>query len=200
MPEFSLERRFFNTELRMEGQGEQRQIVGFGAMFNRLSEDLGGFREMILPEAFTDTLTDDVRGLFNHDPNLILGRTLAETMTLEETPEGLIYRITPPETSYAQDLIMSMERGDVNRSSFGFRVLEESWKHPTEDQPLPVRVLHKVRLYDTGPVTFPAYPETSAEVRSEARAKATEIINQSRTSWAWELSLKERQLQLAEKL
>jgi len=66
-----IERRFFKTELRVKGKKEKRQIIGHGAVFNQLSENLGGFREMIMPGAFNDSLDADVRSLFNHNPDLI---------------------------------------------------------------------------------------------------------------------------------
>ncbi|MCB0190634.1 MAG: HK97 family phage prohead protease [Anaerolineae bacterium] len=168
-----IERRIITTEVRMvEGEDGTRTIRGHGAVFNAMSEDLGGFREIIMPGAFSESLGDDVRGLFNHDPNLILGRTASQTMALVEDEDGLLYEIDPPDTQYARDLQVSIDRGDVSQSSFGFRALEESWRHPTEEEPLPVRVLHRVKLYDTGPVTFPAYPDTSAAVRDMAKLMA----------------------------
>ena len=165
-----LERRFLSDEVRLDEVEGERRIVGYGAVFNALSEDLGGFRELVLPGAFSRAAQkDDVRALFNHNPSLILGRNRAGTLRLTEDERGLHYIIVPPETQYARDLIVSLERGDVDRSSFGFEVLEESWRSPTEAQPYPVRILHEVRLYDVSPVTFPAYPQTSAEAREKAR-------------------------------
>ena len=162
-----MERRFLSHEVRLDEVEGERRMVGYGAVFNSLSEDLGGFRELIKPGAFQQAITDDdVRSLFNHDFNLVLGRNRAGTLLLREDETGLRYEIVLPETSYAQDLAASMARGDVDQSSFGFRVVEESWREPTEEQPYPVRVLHQVNLFDVGPVTIPAYPQTSAQVRS----------------------------------
>lgn len=168
-----IERRYFSSELRVDGDaGPMQRIIGFGAVFNSLSEDLGGFREMILPGAFADAIAnDDVRALFNHDSNLILGRNRAGTLRLSEEAQGLRYEIDPPDTSYARDLMVSLERGDVNQSSFGFVVEEESWQHPNSERFYPIRVLHRVRLFDVSPVVFPAYAATSVAVRAIEQAK-----------------------------
>lgn len=173
MAENGIERRFFDCEVRMAGDGEQRRIVGHGAVFEQLSENLGGFREMIMPGAFADTIgTDDVRSLFNHDPNMILGRNRSGTLRLAEDGTGLKYEVDSPDTSYARDLEVSVDRGDVTQGSFGFVATEESWIAPGELDPnLPVRKLIKVRLYDVGPVTFPAYPTTDVSVRALDKAR-----------------------------
>lgn len=182
-----LERRYFHTELRIElriagEENEQKRIIGYGAVFNSLSEDLGGFREMILPGAFTEAITrDDVRALFNHDPNLILGRTAAGTLVLSEDERGLRYEIDPPATQYARDLLVSLERGDVDQSSFGFIVEEESWQNPNAERSYPIRVLHRVKLFDVSPVVYPAYAATSVAVRAIEQAKdfgrAAEVLS-----------------------
>jgi hypothetical protein len=169
-----IERRIIKTkiEVRAEGEGDQPTIVGHGAVFNSLSDDLGGFREMIMPGAFSEAVeSDDVRALFNHDPNLILGRNISGTLRLAEDGVGLNYEIDPPETQYAKDLMVSIQRGDVDQSSFGFRVIEESWRQPDDENPLPTRILHKVRLFDVSPVTFPAYPATNVSMRALDKAK-----------------------------
>lgn len=166
-----IERRYYASKIRIEGQ-DSPKIVGLGAVFNSLSEDLGGFLEMVMPGAFAETiLKDDVRALINHDSNLILGRNRAGTLRLSENEAGLVYEIDPPATSYANDLQESLRRGDVDQSSFGFNVLEESWRNPDKENPLPVRILHRVKLYDVSPVTFPAYQATSVSLRAIDQAK-----------------------------
>lgn len=170
----TIERRFFTAQLRAVGGDESPKIVGYAAVFNQLSKDLGGFREMILPGAFANALSGDVRALKNHNVDLILGRTTAGTLTLTEDDVGLRYEIDPPDAQYARDLIVSIKRGDLDQSSFAFRVLEggESWREPDQGEPLPVRVLHEVELFDVSPVTFPAYPTTSVATRSKAKELA----------------------------
>lgn len=175
MPE--IERRFYTCRLELRAEADKaKQILGYGAVFNALSEDLGGFREIIEPGAFSEVLGDDVRALLNHDPNLLLGRTKAGTLSLTEDEVGLRYEITPPDTTYANDLIISLERGDLDQSSFGFRVAKggDTWKEPTEGQPYYLRIIHKFgRLFDVSPVTFPAYPATSVALRDYLNESST---------------------------
>ena len=166
-------RAFPLSELRVAGGGDQpRRITGHAAVFNQLSEDLGWFREMIEPGAFTRTIrTADIRALQNHDPNYVLGRNLAGTLTLSEDSIGVPIDILPPDTQWARDLMVSMDRGDINQMSFGFRVVKERTEG-TFDQP--VRVLEEVDLFDVSVVTFPAYPQTTAEVRTRFEHLAAE--------------------------
>lgn len=153
-------------ELRVvDGEGPAR-IEGYPAVFGELSEDLGGFREVIEPGAFKKTIQEaDIRSLFNHDPNYVLGRSSSGTLSLREDERGLFFSVVPPDTSWARDLMVSVERGDVNQGSFGFETIRDRWNQD-EDGSV-VRRLLEVRLYDVGPVTFPAYPQTSAQVRSK---------------------------------
>lgn len=160
------ERRFEKgIELRQE-DGKPTVIKGYAARFNSRSNNLGGFVEDIQPGAFTEAaVRDDVRALFNHDSNLILGRTKSGTLTLREDETGLHYEINPPDTSAGRDLVESIRRGDIDGSSFAFSVEDDTWGK-TEDG-MPIRTLRKVALYDVSPVTFPAYPSSSVSVRSE---------------------------------
>lgn len=200
-----IERRYLSGELRAVEKDGRRLIVGYAAVFEQMSDDLGGFREIVMPGAFTEAVGGDVRATYNHNPEMVLGRTKAGTLILVEDDIGLRYEIVPPDTQYARDMMISIERGDVNQSSFGFRVVEESWRNPTEQQPWPVRVLRKVNLFDVSPVTFPAYPSTSVAVRDMARqlaqagratGGATKGDNQGA---AGRLALRKRRLQLLER-
>lgn len=161
-----IERRSFRVEeLRAVVAGDESpKISGYAAVFNKLSEDLGGFQEKIAPGAFAKSLLKaDVRALWNHDPNYPLGRSKAGTLTLAEDQTGLQFAIDPPDTQYARDLITSMKRGDVDQMSFGFRTIKDQWE---ENGNKVTRTLLEVDLYDVSPVTYPAYPQTSAQVRS----------------------------------
>jgi uncharacterized protein len=141
-------------------------IKGYAAVFNRLSEDLGGFRETILPGAFRDCLATkpDVRCLFNHNPNLVLGRTRAGTLTLAEDDIGLRFDCDLPDTQTARDLRASIQRGDVDQCSFGFYVKSQKWARSAGEDL--VRELHAVDLFDVSAVTYPAYPQTSVDERA----------------------------------
>lgn len=158
-----VERRFFNCELR-KGADSERTIVGYGAVFNKLSDNLGGFRELIKPGAFDGRLQDDVRALLNHDPNFVLARTKSGTLDLSVDQEGLRYEFGAPDTQAGRDLVVSMDRGDIDQSSFAFYVDEDSWDE--DDDGRIVRTILKFkRLFDVSPVTFPAYPDAPASVR-----------------------------------
>ena len=159
----SKETRIGTVELR-DDDGESR-ITGYAAIFNTLSENLGGFRELIRPGAFDSVLTNDVRALFNHDPSLILGRTTAGTLSLDSDGTGLRYRIEPPDTQAARDLIKSIQRGDVTQSSFAFRVDDDRWEED-DDGRLIRTIIAVKRLYDISPVTYPAYPDTTVASRA----------------------------------
>lgn len=155
------ERRYLAAaEFRVAGD-ETPTIVGYAAKFNSLSEDLGGFRELIAAGAFSRTLDADVRALWNHDPNHVLGRSAAGTLTLAEDATGLRVEITPPES--AGWMLESMRRGDVDQMSFGFRTVSDKWEMKNGE---PLRTLEQVDLFDVSVVTFPAYPETEAGLRS----------------------------------
>jgi uncharacterized protein len=162
-----LERRTVVTpDLRIIAEGTPR-IAGRAALFDSVSEDLGGFRERIRPGAFGASLAaDDVRALFNHDPNVILGRNRAGTLRLAEDERGLGIEIDPPDTQAARDLMVSIARGDVSQMSFGFSVAAggQVWEKDARGGVL--RTLTAVRLFDVSPVVFPAYPDTGVAVRA----------------------------------
>lgn len=163
-----IERRFIPaTEIRAESEGESRKIVGYAALFNSRSQDLGGFEEVIAPGAFKDAIQgSDIRSLFNHDPNLVLGRVKAGTLTVAEDERGLRIENDLPDTQVGRDLLVSMQRGDVDQMSFAFRVAKggDVWE---ERDGTTVRTITKVaELFDVSPVTYPAYADTSVAVRS----------------------------------
>lgn len=149
--------------------GKGWRFEGYAAVFDSLSEDLGGFRERIARGAFTQALTrgDDVRALFNHDANYVLGRTTAGTLRLSEDDHGLRFEVDAPDVGWVRDLRESVKRGDINQCSFQFTVDKESWDE--SDKLNVVRTLEDVRLYDVSLVTYPAYAATSASARSLKR-------------------------------
>jgi HK97 family phage prohead protease len=141
-------------------------MVGHAAVFGEPTDIGGWFREQIEPGAFTASITDDdIRALWNHNPDYVLGRNIANTLTLTEDAQGLKTTITPPDTQFARDLAVSIERGDINQMSFSFQVLIEEWISG-EGKGLDLRKIKKVKLYDVSPVTFPAYEGTDIALRS----------------------------------
>ena len=161
----NLQKRKFET--RIEADKEARTITGYAAIYNSDSEDLGGFIERMSKGAFDGRLQDDVRVLFNHDNNLVLGRTISGTATLEVDEKGLRYTCQLPDTTYAKDLIELMERGDVTQSSFAFTIEDESWEERADG--MLIRTVKKVgQLYDVSPVTYPAYKDSTSGLRTSA--------------------------------
>ena len=163
------------AEIRLDESGKEPRLVGYASVFYngtaktefRLWEDMV---ERIMPGAFDKTLKagDDVRALFNHDPSLILGRTTAGTVELETDKRGLRYSIELGSTTVAEDVIKHIRRGDVSGSSFGFEVTDV--EHRMEDK-VDIREITGVKLFDVGPVTFPAYEGTDVNVRQEELAE-----------------------------
>lgn len=168
------ERRTVQERIRIrrnkDGEGAGT-VTGIAAVFEQetlIGTEQMGFREQIARGAFRDAVkTDDVRALFNHDPNVVLGRTSSGSLRLANTQDGLRYSIDLPDTAAARDVAALIKRGDVTGSSFGFRVLDDDWD---DKQDPPLRTIRKVELYDVSPVTFPAYPQTSVSARSKAAA------------------------------
>lgn len=190
-----IERRYYRAELRAVTESGVEKIVGYGAVFNSLSENLGGFQEMIMPGAFDSVLGGDIRALFNHDFNLLLGRTAAGTLKVQQDDIGLRYEIIPPDTSYARDLLTSIKRGDVDQSSFGFNVAQEEWD---TQRLIPLRKVVSVgRLFDLGPVTIPAYPTTNAAVRDYANLLSRAAEREAGGDPAGRLDLLRRKLEMA---
>jgi len=149
-----------DLELRMDG--DKPTVVGYGAVFNSMSNDLGGFREFIAPNAFEGRLEDDVRFLVNHDANLVLARTTNGTLRLSVDEKGLRYEADMPNTSTARDLMELLKNGTISQSSFAFTVEEDSWE--VKDG-MNIRTIDKVsQLYDVSSVTYPAYNSASSSV------------------------------------
>ncbi len=168
MPQIAADRRSYKIELRsITGENGQRQIEGHAAVFNSLSEEIWGFRELIKPGAFANAIAkSDVRALWNHNPDYVLGRTKAKTLTISEDDRGLAVNITPPDTQFARDLMTSMDRGDIDQMSFAFTVKSERWY--TDETNLTIREIVEVdELFDVSPVTYPAYQDTDVSARTK---------------------------------
>jgi HK97 family phage prohead protease len=165
-----IERRIVDAGLEVRGEDEKRTLVGYAAKFNVRSEDLGGFVESIAPGAFDRAISEghDVRALWNHNPDVVLGRTKAGTLRLSVDEVGLRIETDLPDTQAARDLRVSVARGDVSQMSFGFRTKGDEWR--TEDG-VPYRTLTDLDLYDVSPVTYPAYPQTEVSVRALDQAR-----------------------------
>ena len=149
-----------------EGESGPQKIGGYAAVFNMRSDLLGGsFIEEIAPGAFDGVMTQDVRALFNHNPNYLLGRTKSGTLKLSLDSRGLHYEIDLPDTQTVRDLVMTpLMRGDMTGSSFTMLVAEDEWR---QEGDVIVRTIRRIsELRDVGPVAFPAYPDATAGQRS----------------------------------
>ncbi|MBP2370231.1 HK97 family phage prohead protease [Pseudonocardia parietis] len=145
----------------------RRRIGGYAAVFNRESRNLGGFIERVDPIAFNKSRGDDwpdVIARYNHDDNMLLGTTAAGTLRLSVDAYGLSYEVEPPQSR--TDILELIERGDVRKSSFAFRTLEDDWT--LTEQGFPLRTLVGAQLVDVAPVNVPAYPDTTSGLRSLA--------------------------------
>jgi uncharacterized protein len=158
-----IERRYIpvNTEFRFDTT--KNELEGYASVFDE-SYRIWNFDETVERGAFKKTIKEnDIRALFNHDPNYVLGRNKAEPSTLElkEDSHGLHYAIKLGNQTYANDLRESISRGDVSQSSMGFQVVKDIW----EDN-FTKRTIREVKLFDVSPVTFPASEKTEVKLRS----------------------------------
>ncbi|MCK1973333.1 HK97 family phage prohead protease [Bacillus safensis] len=182
------EKRTFSIKgLEVRESGEEAapsKIVGYGAVFDSPADIAGCFTEIISPGAFKKALdsNSDVRALFNHNWDCVLGRVKSGTLMLEEDERGLRFEVTPPETTWVEDLKKSMRRGDIDQCSFGFIVTKDEWDYEAEPA---VRTIKEVELYEISVVSLPAYEDTEAAVRSgDILKKAKEEREQSKKKQA----------------
>lgn len=142
---------------------ESRSISGHAAIYNSYSNQLGWFKEIIMPGAFANVLEDDVRALLNHDANHLLARTASGTLKIFEDDKGLGFEFNMPESR--SDIIEMIERGDLSQNSFAFTVKRDAW-HEDDEGNTTRTILEVDRLFDISLVTYPAYEGTDLAVRS----------------------------------
>lgn len=194
LPTGTREQRFLTSTVglaaRAEGDDTSPIIEGHGALFNEETVIYGYFRERILPGAFKDSIAqDDIRVAFNHSANAILGRTSAKTAKVEEDEKGLKYTATPPDTQAGRDTVTSIKRGDITGSSFQFEIEnpdDEEWDYSqTKQGKLPLRTIKRARLYEVGPVAWPAYEHTTVSARAIGKVEeARQAAEQAETAAA----------------
>ena len=153
-------------------------IAGYFAVFNNPTELWPGCIEQIAPGAFATSLGLDVRALIDHDTRLVIGRTVAGTLTLREDEIGLYGEIKINEhDSDAMNLYARVQRGDVSQCSFGFDIVAEDYVVSPDGQTC-TWTIREVKLYEVSVVTFPAYDATSVSARdadSAASLKSTRL-------------------------
>jgi HK97 family phage prohead protease len=165
------ERRYLaieKAEMRVKTTDNKRILEGYAAVFD-VWTNIGWFKEIIRKGSFSETIrNDDIRALWNHNPDFPFARNTSGTLKLSEDDHGLHYEFEIPNTTYGNDLIENVNNKTVTQNSFGFSILDEKWGKENGDE---YREILKVMLYDISPVTYSAYPQTSLNMRS--------IFNQS---------------------
>lgn len=176
-----------------------KTITGYGAVFYKEGDSGTEYQlwddmvERIMPGAFDRALReDDVRSLFNHDPNLILGRNKASTLRLSIDAVGLKYEVDPP--AARGDVVEALQRGDVDGSSFMFEITEVVWR---EIDKLYVREILGVKLWEVGPVVFPAYESSTSGLRESYKAAIREERSKGKPLAPHAKELRQRQQKLA---
>jgi HK97 family phage prohead protease len=176
-----LERRFTLVAVELRAKDDVMRIGGYAAVFNRLSQNLGGFVERTAPTFFNKSKGDgwpDVMARYNHDDNMLLGTTGGGTLHLRVDETGLDYEVDLPKAR--ADLGELVQRGDVRKSSFAFRVMPGPDGEPGDDWSVsdtgyPMRELRSGQLVDVAPVNSPAYLDTTAGLRSLADRFAADV-------------------------
>jgi len=172
----SKERRYLSNELRAKrnatGGGT---IAGYAAKFNVVSEDLGGFREVLLPGCFDLEANADVLCNREHNDCDPLGRTTSGTLRISADDTGLAFECDVADTTLGRDTLTLVERRDVESCSFAFEAIDEEWGVAADD--LPLRKIKRCALYDVAIVTHPAYPETEVALRSLSKSRAVRSVS-----------------------
>jgi len=156
---------FTCEDIEIRAEGEKKTLRGYAAIFDKLSSPLMGFREKIRAGAFKESINkENIRALWNHNTDLVLGSTKNNTLRLEEDTRGLKFEIDLPDTQWGRDAAVSVSRGDVDGMSFAFNVKKQEWDE--SDIKNVVRTLVDVDLHEISPTAFPAYPQTKVTARS----------------------------------
>ena len=160
-------------EFRMESMEHNGNVVrGYAAVYDSDSEFMG-YYEQIEKGAFDDVMNDDVRAYYNHDENYLLGRVSSGTLRIGTDKRGLYYEVDLPNTTYANDLVELMKRGDINQSSFAFLIGQDRWE---ERDGKTYRIIEKVsRLIDVSPVAMPAYQMATSELKRDLETEKPPI-------------------------
>ncbi len=165
-----------SSEHRAISDGNKRMIVGYAAVFDKPA-DMGYWVEYVRAGAFSKTIAEqDIRCLYNHNPDNLLGRNKAGTLRLTEDVNGLRYECDTPDTDIGNRVYNGVERRDISQCSFGFVVIKDRWykeKARTADGTeveVDARELLEVKLYDVSPVTYPAYDQTTVDIESSRYA------------------------------
>lgn len=157
---------FENWELR-EGDNKPPRLLGYAAVFNQEAEIYGLWREKVSPGAYKKTIKEnDIRALWNHNADLVLGRNKNGTLSLVEDDKGLKVEILPPDTQAGRDAVISIKRGDVSQMSISFTIIKREWVSGETSKDLSLCTIREAKLFEVSPVTFPAFENTSIAART----------------------------------
>ncbi len=193
-----MEKRAFVAEIREAGEGEDKKVAGLGIVYDQWTELWPGYKERIQKGAVKRAPM--VKSYFNHDPSKILS-TLdsSPALKLNDTDKGLEYISPIPPTSYGKDLEVNLERGNVKGSSFAFDIPKDGDKR-WEEKGVYFRDISKLILYEVGPVTDPAYIQTTASVERSAREALEEWKREQKPQEPVARNIREKRQKLAESL
>jgi len=180
------------------GDGAKEQVlIGRAIVYGAYSRDLGGFVERVQPGFVAQTLRDgaDVLARYQHDSDMLLGRTASGTLDLRDSEDGLDYEVRLPDTDYAHNVAALAARGDVRNSSFAFRLMPGGDEWDLTDQGTPLRTLKRGggALVDVAPVVSPAYPDATSGLRSLAEQRGLDLDTVRAAAAVHELGLLLRQ-------
>ena len=157
-----------DDEIVVEERADGRAVIrGYAVVYNRLSVDLGGFRERILPGAFDAVLNrqrgrTDLVSYYNHNPDILLGRESSGTLKVWSDEKGVGFEVTPPASR--ADILELVQRRDVKGASFTFSVDKGGEGFTTDENGRAIREIRAATIYELGPVVQPAYPSTTVQV------------------------------------
>lgn len=164
LPEMEL-RTVLTEDIEYREDNDNPAVGGYVVRWDKLSEEMFGFREKVAKGAFLKSLSEmRVLSFWNHNSDMVLGNTDNGSLVLQEDERGLKFDLTLPDTSIGRDARALIKRGDVKGMSFGFRTLREEWDEA--DPKKVIRTLLEVRLYEVSPTPMPAYPQSTVAARS----------------------------------
>lgn len=166
MPDKAEQREFSvsGIEVRAAEGDKPAVLTGYFIEWGKRSDPIYGYFVENFAKGAFNNLHGDIRALWQHDTSLVMGRSTNNTLSLFEDDRGCKFEIQPPNTTWANDAVESIRRGDVSAMSFGFITKKEQWDE--SDPNMPVRTILDAQLMEISPVTFPAYPQTSVSARS----------------------------------
>ena len=164
-----------------DGDAGKTTIIGRAVVYNawvQIGPDSWGFQERIAPGALTDSLrNENIYATFNHDSDNLLGRVSNDTLRMTDSADALTVEIDPNlDTNIGREVLALVKRQDVRGMSFAFSVDEYKMEHAKKKTDMDRVTIIKARLFELGPVTNPAYEQTSAQLRSKIDVQREKLI------------------------